>query len=63
MWYPIMMEQSIQVKNTYSALHIDGLVQNCSDSIANALDLMQSFFKPSTYSEHMPITSETFLGI
>ena len=25
-----------------SALHIDGLVQDCSNSIANALELLQS---------------------
>ena len=26
--------------------HIDGLVQDCSNSIANALDLLQSCTKP-----------------
>ena len=30
-------------------VHIDGLVQDCSNSIANALELLQSCTKPSTY--------------
>ena len=29
--------------------HIDGLVQDCSNSIANALELLQSCTKPSIY--------------
>ena len=29
--------------------HIDGSVQDCSNSIANALELLQSCTKPSTY--------------
>ena len=29
--------------------HIDGLVQDCSNSIANALELLQSCAKPSIY--------------
>ena len=29
--------------------YIDGLVQDCSNSIANALELLQSGTKPSTY--------------
>ena len=29
--------------------HIDGLVQNCSNSIANALELVQSCTKPLIY--------------
>ena len=29
--------------------YIDGLVQDCSNSIANALELLQSFTKPSIY--------------
>ena len=32
--------------------YIDGLVQDCSNSIANALELLQSCTKPSTYSVH-----------
>ena len=28
-------------------LHIDGLAQNCSNSSANALELLQSWAKPS----------------
>ena len=30
--------------------HIDGLVQDCSNSIANALELLQSCTKPSIYA-------------
>ena len=30
---------------------IDGLVQDCSISIANALEIQQSYTKPSTYAE------------
>ena len=29
--------------------YIDGLVQNCSNSIANAMELLQSYTKPSIY--------------
>ena len=32
-------------------VHIDGLVQDCIDSIDNALVLLQSYAKPSTYKE------------
>ena len=28
-------------------VNIDGLVQNCSNSIANTLELLQSYTKPS----------------
>ena len=31
-------------------LHFDGVVQNCSNSIANALELLQSSAKPSINS-------------
>ena len=34
---------------TYSVVHIDGLVQDCTNSIANALELLQSCTKPSTW--------------
>ena len=33
--------------NLESALHFDGLVQDCSNSTANTLELMQSYPKPS----------------
>ena len=29
--------------------HIDGLVEDCTNSIANALVLLQSYIKPSIY--------------
>ena len=31
-------------------IHIDGLVQDCSNSTANALELLQSYTKPSIYA-------------
>ena len=34
----------------YSIKYIDGIVQDCSNSIANALELLQSYTKPSIYS-------------
>ena len=34
---------------TYSELHIDGLMQDCSNSIANTLELLQSCTKPWIY--------------
>ena len=35
--------------------YIDGLVQDCSNSIANALELLQSCTKPLIYNVHMLI--------
>ena len=32
-------------------LHIDGLVQDCSNAIANTLELLQSYTKPSIYHD------------
>ena len=39
--YPCIIGQNYQI------LYIDGLVQNCSNSTANALELLQSCTKPS----------------
>ena len=33
--------------------HIDGLVQDCSNSIANALELLQSCTEPSMWSSYV----------
>ena len=33
-----------------SSMYIDGLLQECSNSIANALELLQSCNKPSIYA-------------
>ena len=33
----------------YSADYIDGLAQDCSNSFANALELLQSYAKPSIW--------------
>ena len=38
-------------------LHIDGLVQDCSNFIANALGLLQSWTKPSTSATCIQLTS------
>ena len=35
------------IKNMYFHQHIDGLVQDCSNSVAGALELLQSCTKPS----------------
>ena len=35
--------------NRFYNVQIDGLVQNCSNSIANALELLQSCTKPSKW--------------
>ena len=46
---------SVQVQH-FSRNQIDGLVQDCSNSIANALELLQSCTKPSKLSHHHPST-------
>ena len=33
----------------FKEMHVDGLVQDCSNSIANTLELLQSCTKPSMY--------------
>ena len=40
---------------------VDGLVQDCSNSIANALELLQSCTKPSKWSSIMTIHQTTKL--
>ena len=51
--------RGIWIKLAYFAwkLHIDGLVQDCSNSIANALELLQSYTKPSIYEKVLPIVT------
>ena len=39
--------QKIPLKRMHSKMYIDGLVQDCSISIANALEILQSCTKPS----------------
>ena len=39
----------ISIGNLQYEYHIDGLVQACSNSIADALELLQSCAKPSIY--------------
>ena len=36
-------------------LYVDGLEQDCSHSIANALELLQSCTKPSMYNKSKPM--------
>ena len=43
----VLKQQTISID---SGDYIDGLVQDCSNSIANALELLQSCTKPSIYS-------------
>ena len=38
---------------SYLPTYTTALVQDCSNSIANALELLSSFTKPSTYDPHM----------
>ena len=38
--------------------YVDGLVQDCSTSIANALDILQSFTKPSMYTYRFQYPSD-----
>ena len=41
------------LNNIYVLFHIDGLVQDCSISIANALEILLSCTKPWIYSTEM----------
>ena len=47
----------------YDNDHIDGLVQDCSNSIANALELLQSGTKPSIYIVSISITVPIFIFV
>ena len=45
----------MSLKNTLcKIIYIDGLVQDCSNSIANALELLQSCIKPYIYMTVYP---------
>ena len=46
----------------YAIYHIDGLVQDCSNSIANTLKLLQSCTKPSIYWNYIKIIKVTILN-
>ena len=49
--FVIIMKKIVQLKFTmFNHVYIDGLAQDCSNSIANALELLQSWTKPSTCS-------------
>ena len=47
------------MEHKYVHLHIDGLVQDCSNSTANAVELMQSYTKPSM--KYIPWIMHLFL--
>ena len=40
-------------------LHIDGLVQDCSNSIASALEILQSYIKPLIYETSIQDSSQS----
>ena len=46
-----------KLNTTY--LHIDGLVQDCSNSIASALEILQSYIKPSIYETSIQDSSQS----
>ena len=52
-FYVISLDKLVELSVTWDAMeimlyHIDGLVQDCGISVANALDILQSCTKPST---------------
>ena len=54
-----MKNKSIKIHDLvqdYSNKHVDGLVQDWSNSIANALELLQSCIKPWKWSHEMEVT-------
>ena len=57
MWYQNHGESLAQMLNEY----LDGLVQDCSNSIANALELLQSCTKPSICSAALSYQTWMFL--
>ena len=48
------------VCNIIIVVHIDGLVQDCINFIDNALVLLQSYAKPSTYKEQNIVITSTW---
>ena len=48
---------------TCAPLHIDGLVQDCSISIANALEILQYCTKPSTCCMYITIQNISNVGV
>ena len=46
----LVWELISQIASKVIAFYIDGLVQHCSNSIANALELLQFCTKPSMWS-------------
>ena len=57
-WYYVIIEDGIEHNDcnemsvVFSKCHCNGLVQDCSNSIANALELLQSCRKPWIYGLH-----------
>ena len=50
LWSIVDTHNHVQVLNN----QVDGLVQDCSNSITHTLELLQSFTKPSKYFDIMP---------
>ena len=47
LWVPSLMYVMLESLHYWIEYHLDGLAQYCSNSIANALELLQSCAKPS----------------
>ena len=45
----VTIKHSLKLRYKIFEMHIDGLVQDCSISIANALEILQSCIKPSIW--------------
>ena len=56
-WYP----DFIWYPDTFDNSYVDGLMQDCNNSIANTLELLQSCTKPSIfrkYHTHVPLAAK-----
>ena len=51
----------MQCENQYMYTHIDGLVQDCSNSSALAMELLQSCTKPSIYTSGLAVSQNIHL--
>ena len=58
-WFETLWRPLWRHHNDWEA-NMDGLVQDCSNSIANALELLQSYTKPSIYSNSQEAHGNVF---
>ena len=58
-WFETLWRPLWRHRNDWEA-NMDGLVQDCSNSIANALELLQSYTKPSIYSNSQEAHGNVF---